>query len=110
MREVGGRGDGVGMGAWGRVHACALGLGGPRCPSQHSTTDIHTSVCVLVLVLVLRNCAVTVSSTGAKNQFQGDDNGHVGRPCKVSLAPPCPELFCELRAGHIMIRRLLMSR
>jgi hypothetical protein len=46
---------------------------------------------VLVLVLVLRNCAVTVSSTGAKNQFQGDDNGHVGRPCEISLvlvAPP----------------------
>ena len=29
--------------------------------------------------------------------FQVDDNGHVGRPCEVSLAPPCPELFCELR-------------
>ena len=34
-----------------------------------------------VLVLVLHNCAVTVSSTGAKNLIQGDDNGHVGRPC-----------------------------
>ncbi len=39
-----------------------------------------------VLVLVLRNCAATVSSTGAENQFQVDDNGHVGRPCEVSLA------------------------
>ena len=29
--------------------------------------------------------------------IQVDDNGHVGRPCEVSLAPPCPELFCELR-------------
>ena len=29
--------------------------------------------------------------------IQGGDNGHVGRPCEVSLAPPCPELFCELR-------------
>ena len=29
--------------------------------------------------------------------IQGDDNGHVGRPCEVSPAPPCPELFCELR-------------
>ena len=38
-----------------------------------------------------------VSSTGAKNQLQGDDNVHVGRPCEVSLAPPCPELCCELR-------------
>ena len=29
--------------------------------------------------------------------IQGDDNGHVGRHCEVSLAPPCPELCCELR-------------
>jgi len=29
--------------------------------------------------------------------IQGGDNGHVGRPCEVSPAPPCPELFCELR-------------
>jgi len=29
--------------------------------------------------------------------IQGDDNGHVGRPGEVSLAPPCPELCCELR-------------
>ena len=28
----------------------------------------------------------SVSSTGAENQFQVDDNGHVGRPCEVSLA------------------------
>ena len=48
-----------------------------------------------VLVLVLHNCAVTVSSTGAKNQIQGDDNGHVGRPCEVSLAPPYPEPFAS---------------
>ena len=34
-----------------------------------------------------------MSSTGAENQFQVDDNGHVGRPCEVSLAPPYPELF-----------------
>ncbi len=38
------------------------------------------------------NGAVTVSSTGAKNLIQGDDNGHVGRPGEVSPAPPCPEL------------------
>ncbi len=33
---------------------------------------------IIVLVLVLHSCAaaVTVSSTGAKNQLQGDDNGH----------------------------------
>jgi len=29
--------------------------------------------------------------------IQGGDNGHVGRPCEVSPAPPCPELCCELR-------------
>jgi len=46
-----------------------------------------------VLVLVLHGCAVTVSSTGAENQFQGDDNGHVGRPCQVSPALPFPELL-----------------
>jgi hypothetical protein len=47
----------------------------------------------LVLVLVLLRCVVTVSSTGAENQFQGDDNGHVGRPCEVSPALPFPELL-----------------
>ena len=52
---------------------------------------------VLVLVLVLHNYAVTVSSTGAEDQFQADDNGHVGRPCEVSLAPPYPKTLCELR-------------
>jgi len=41
---------------------------------------------VLVLVLVLHNCEVTVSSTGARNQFPADDNGHVGRPGEVSLS------------------------
>ena len=25
--------------------------------------------------------------------IQVDDNGHVGRPCEVSLAPPYPEPF-----------------
>ena len=47
------------------------------------------------------NCAVTVSSTGAKNQLQGDDNGHVGRPCEVSLAPPYPELFASYGASAV---------
>ena len=45
--------------------------------------------------------AVTVSSTGAKNQFQADDNGHVGRPCEVSLAPPHPELFASYGASAV---------
>ena len=51
-----------------------------------------------------------MSSTGAENQFQVDDNGHVGRPDEVSLAPPYPELFtsywasavtCTLGRGHV---------
>ncbi len=50
---------------------------------------------MLVLVLVLHRGAVTVSSTGAENQIQGDGNGHVGRPCEVSLAPPYPEPFAS---------------
>jgi len=45
----------------------------------------------LTLVLVLHSCAVTVSSTGAENQFQGDDNGHVGvRLFSESLVFPVP--------------------
>jgi len=28
-------------------------------------------------------------------QFQGDDNGHVGRPCEVSLAPSYREPFAS---------------
>ena len=54
--------------------------------------DVHN---VFVLVLSLHRSAVTVSSTGAENQIQGDDNGHVGRPCEVSLAPPYPEPFAS---------------
>ena len=42
-----------------------------------------------------------VSSTGAENQFQGDDNGHVGRPCEVSLAPPYPEPFASYGASAV---------
>jgi hypothetical protein len=43
---------------------------------------------VCVLVLVLHSCAVTVSSTGAKNQIQGDDN-----PRRASLRGfPCSSL------------------
>jgi len=41
----------------------------------------RAEACVDVLVLVLHRGAVTVSSTGAKNLLQGDDNGHVGRHC-----------------------------
>ena len=42
-----------------------------------------------------------MSSTGAKNLLQGNDNGHVGRPCEVSLAPPYPELFASYGASAV---------
>ena len=35
------------------------------------------------------------------DQSQGDDNGHVGRPCEVSLAPPYPELFASYGAPAV---------
>ena len=58
-------------------------------------------------MLVLHRGAVTVSSTGAENQFQVDDNGHVGRPCEVtvSLAPPYPELFASYGAAASAVTR-----
>ena len=45
-----------------------------------------------------------MSFTEAVNQFQVNDNGHVGRPCEVSLAPPyCsyPELFASYGASAV---------
>ena len=45
-------------------------------------------------VKLIRGNGVTLRT---QKVIQGDDNGHVGRPCEASLAPPCPELFCELR-------------
>ena len=33
--------------------------------------------------------------------IQGDDNGHVGRPGEVSLAPPYPELFASYGASGV---------
>ena len=42
-----------------------------------------------------------MSFTGAENQFQVYDNGHVGRPCEVSLAPPYPELFASYGASAV---------
>ena len=42
-----------------------------------------------------------MSFTEAVNQFQVNDNGHVGRPCEVSLAPPYPELFASYGASAV---------
>jgi len=75
-------------------------------PSSSSPTGIDSSAscrhslhvllirCILYSVICLR-CNGVILRT--QKVIQGDDNGHVGRPCEVSLAPPCPELFCELR-------------
>jgi hypothetical protein len=54
-------------------------------------------------------CACACAAEGRGNvviyrgidQFQGDDNGHVGRPCEVSLAPPYPELFASYGASAV---------
>ena len=75
------------------THGCPPKIGDPRLTQRGPRVDLRP--------LVLRNCAVTVSSTGAENQFQADDNGHVGRPCDVSLAPPYPELFASYGASAV---------
>jgi len=50
--------------------------------------------CLVLSAAFLRGNGVTRRT---QKVIQGGDNGHVGRPCEVSPAPPCPELFCELR-------------
>jgi hypothetical protein len=50
------------------------------------------------LVLYLRgNCVIHRGI----DQLQGDDNGHVGRPCEVSLAPPYPEPFASYGSSTV---------
>ena len=56
------------------------------------------SICILYSVIVLRSNGVI--HRGQK-PIQGDDNGHVGRPCEVSLAPPYPELFASYGASAV---------
>ena len=56
--------------------------------------ELGSVTCILYSVICLRGNGVIRRT---RKVIQGDDNGHVGRPCEVSLAPPCPELFCELR-------------
>jgi len=50
-------------------------------------------------------CAAFLRSNGVIHRtqkvIQGDDNGHVGRPCEVSLAPPYPELFASYGASAV---------
>ena len=62
-----------------------------RCPTQRRATDLAS---IQYSVMLIRGDGVTLRT---QKVIQGGDNGHVGRPCEVSLAPPCPELFCELR-------------
>ena len=65
---------------------CAVALEG------HDSLDVAASHSIQYSVMFVRGNGVI-----HRGLLQGDDNGHVGRPCEVSLAPPCPELFCELR-------------
>ena len=58
------------------------------------------AVGVVLSALVLHRGVVTVIHRGIY-QLQGDDNGHVGRPCEVSLAPPCPELFASYGSSAV---------
>ena len=44
-------------------------------------------------VMVIRGNGVTLRT---QKVIQAGDNGHVGRPCEVSLAPPCPEPCCRV--------------
>ena len=65
---------------------------GPKtCFKGMTTANV---ICILYSVICLRGNGVIRRT---QKVIQGDDNGHVGRPCEVSPAPPCPELFCELR-------------
>jgi hypothetical protein len=59
---------------------------------KHSTHSIQYSV------MVIRGNGVTLRT---QKVIQGDDNGHVGRPCEVSLAPPYPELFASYGASAV---------
>jgi hypothetical protein len=57
--------------------------------SIHSNVcDLLSSVSIQYSVMVIRGNGVTLRT---QKVIQGGDNGHVGRPCEVSLAPPCPE-------------------
>ena len=54
----------------------------------------YSGLSIQYSVMLIRGNGVTLRT---QKVIQGGDNGHVGRPCEVSPAPPCPELFCELR-------------
>ncbi len=54
--------------------AVRVGGGGECIMMCYERRRAEACVDVLVLVLHGHGCAVTVSSTGAENQFQGDDN------------------------------------
>ena len=55
-------------------------------------------VCACVCAAWLRcNCVIH----RGRKPVQVDDNGHIGRPCEVSLAPPYPELFASYGASAV---------
>ena len=80
------------------VRACGERELHHRGPSSYRSRP-HAScrssrVSIQYSVMLIRGNGVTLRT---QKVIQGGDNGHVGRPCEVSPAPPCPELFCELR-------------
>ncbi len=65
-------------------------------PRKHFRSKLRLHSCS---VLVLVACAAFLRGNGVIHRtqkvIQVDDNGHVGRPCEVSLAPPYPEPFAS---------------
>ncbi len=51
-------------------------------------------------VMVIRGNGVTLRT---QKVIQGGDNGHVGRPCEVSLTPPCPEPVLRVTGRPVSI-------
>ena len=56
-------------------------------------------ICILYSVICLRGNGVIRRT---QKVIQGDDNGHVGRPCEVSLAPPYPEPFASYGTSTVL--------
>ena len=73
----------------------AKNQGSSRCVFITAGPILYSVLQSLVLsAAFLRRNSVTRRT---QKVIQGGDNGHVGRPGEVSPAPPCPELFYELR-------------
>jgi hypothetical protein len=60
-------------------------------PSSSEDDEDHLVQLCLVLSAAFLRCNGVIHRT--QKVIQVYDNGHVGRPCEVSLAPPFPELL-----------------